>query len=225
MTDTSDSDAPTPNTRMVLVRHGESVASHERFIAGYRTCRGLTELGRRQAAALRDRLARSGEIRADVLVASNFLRAMQTAEILAPAFGDVPVMEDPGVGEHDPGPICDGLTFAEFVERFGDNRDWDDPYHDNFTGGETISAFHHRVATALHDLAAEHRGKTVVVACHGGVVDVAFRSFLRLSIAGGFELHTLNTSITSFERVAATRWKLERYNDSAHLEGLPAQTA
>ena len=39
-------------------------------------------------------------------------------------------------------------------------------------------------------------------------------------MAGGFELHTLNTSITSFERLGQVRWKLERYNDAAHLDGL-----
>jgi probable phosphoglycerate mutase len=209
---------------MVLIRHGESLATQSRTLAGYRSCKGLTELGRTQAARLRDRLARSGEISADVLVASNFARAIETAEIIAPALGGLSPIIDPGVGEHDPGPICDGLTFKQFVERFGDERDWEDPYRDNFTGGETISAFHHRVATALHDIASVHAGKCVVVACHGGVVDVAFRSFLRAPIAGNFELHTLNTSVTSFERLGSTKWKLERYNDSAHLEGLPAES-
>jgi asparagine synthase (glutamine-hydrolysing) len=43
-------------TRFVLVRHGESNATVARTIGGYRTCRGLSPLGRKQAlrdAALR----------------------------------------------------------------------------------------------------------------------------------------------------------------------------
>ena len=212
-------------TRLVLVRHGESVATQQRYIGGYRSCRGLTDLGRRQAEALAQRLERTGELRADMLVSSNFPRAMETAAILAPALGGLEVVLDAGVGEHDPGPTCDGLRFSDFIERFGQDRDWEDPYHENFPGGETIAAFHHRVATALHGLVRSHPGATVVVACHGGVVDVAFRSLLRLPIAGGFELHTLNTSLTVFERRTANRWKLERYNDAAHLAGLPASSA
>ena len=72
----------------------------------------------------------------------------------------------------------------------------------------------------IHALATAHVGKTVVVACHGGVIDVAFRSFLRAPLAGSFELFTINPAITSFERVGPVRWKLERYNDAAHLDGL-----
>ena len=41
---------------------------------------------------------------------------------------------------------------------------------------------------------------------------------------GMFELHTRNTSITELVRVAAGRWRLERYTDAAHLVGLPDTT-
>ena len=47
----------------------------------------LSELGVRQAERLRDRLAATGEIRADVLISSTLLRASQTAELVAPALG------------------------------------------------------------------------------------------------------------------------------------------
>ena len=78
-------------TRLVLVRHGESVATVERRIGGVRTCGGLSPLGRKQAEALAARLARTGEISADVLVASTMRRAVETAEIIAPALGDLPI--------------------------------------------------------------------------------------------------------------------------------------
>lgn len=211
-------------SRLVLVRHGESVATQQHFIGGPRTCRGLTDLGRQQAEALRSRWMSAPELQVDALIASHFPRAIQTAEIIAPALGHLPVEIVPGVGEHDPGPICDGLTYDEFGARYGKELDWEDPFREYFEGGETMSAFHHRVATALHDVVNRHPGRTVVVVCHGGVVDVAFRSFLRMPIAGNFTLHTLNTSITSFERFKPRKWKLERYNDAAHLAGLPASS-
>lgn len=213
-------DTPVSTTRLILVRHGESVATAQRYVGGHRTCKGLTEFGVRQAEALRERWAGLRDFTPDAVVASHFPRAIETAEIVVPSLDGLPVTIDPGVGEHDPGPIVDGMTYDEYNQRWGTGPDWEDPYHTVFEGGETMSAFHHRVATALHGLAAAHEGRTVVVFCHGGVVDVAFRSFLRLSIAGGFELHTLNTSVTSFLRINPTRWRLERYNDAAHLVGL-----
>src|SRR4029079_12461481 len=73
-----------PVTRLVLVRHGESRATVDRIVAGHDTCKGLTDRGRQQAEALRDRLARPGELAATTrLVASLMERARETAEIIA----------------------------------------------------------------------------------------------------------------------------------------------
>ena len=57
-------------TRLVLIRHGESQVTVDRVVGGSKTCSGLSDRGRRQAEALRDRLARTGELQADVLLAS-----------------------------------------------------------------------------------------------------------------------------------------------------------
>lgn len=212
-----------PGTTLVLIRHGESNVTVDRVIGGYRTCSGLSDLGRRQVERLSERLASTGELAADVLIASNFQRAIETAEAIAPALGDLPIGIDPGFGEHDPGPEIDGMTFDGYVERFG-MPDWSDPHVDVFPGGETIAAFHSRVGSALARLFEVHRGRSIVVACHGGVVDAAFRQLLRTASTGGFELHTLNTSITEFVSAASGEWRLRRYNDAAHLHGLPAET-
>ncbi len=213
-----------PATTLTLIRHGESNVTVNRVIGGHRSCSGLSDLGRQQAERLRERLANTGELAADVLIASNFSRAIQTAEVIAPALGDLALDIDPGFGEHDPGPEIDGMTFDGYVERFG-TPNWSDPDVDVFPGGETIAAFHSRVGSALAALIEAHRGTSIVVACHGGVVDATFRHLLRTASTGGFELHTLNTSITEFRSVAASgEWRLRRYNDAAHLHGLPAET-
>src|SRR5947209_4092834 len=97
-------------TRLVLIRHGESVSTVERRIGGVRTCGGLSPLGRKQAEALALRLARTGEIQADLLVASTMRRAIETAEIIAPALGDLSFERIAGLSEHEPGEECDGMT-------------------------------------------------------------------------------------------------------------------
>lgn len=211
-------------TRVVLVRHGESKVTVRRVIGGPRTCSGLSPLGVEQSARLRDRLADTGELAdATVLLASEYPRAVETAEIFAPSLG-LTVQTDARFGEHDPGPVCDGLTFQEFVDRYG-MPDWHgDPHAVTFPEGETLATFHHRVGEALSEAVRRYEGGLVVISCHGGVVDAAFRSLLRLPQTGAFDLHTLNTSLTEFVLTKPGRWRLARYNDAAHLHGLMKET-
>lgn len=211
-------------TRVVLIRHGESEVTVKRIIGGPRTCSGLSPLGVRQAERLRDRLAETGELAgATTLFASEYPRAIETAEIIESSLG-VPIETDVRFGEHDPGPVCDGLTFMEFVDRYG-MPDWQgDPHGETFPEGETLATFHHRVGEGLSEAVRRHQGGVIVIACHGGVVDAAFRYLLRLPQAGGFELHTVNTSLTEFVQTKPGRWRLGRYNDAAHLAGLPKET-
>jgi broad specificity phosphatase PhoE len=208
------------STRLVLVRHGESRATIERFVGGPRSCTGLTDHGRLQAEALRNRLSAGHDVEATALFASNFPRALETANIIAPSIGSLPVSVDSGWGEHDPGPDCDGMTYDEFIERFGVPR-WDgDPHDIVYPGGETISQFHDRVMESLRRTVRQHEGGTIVIACHAGVIDAVMRNTLHMHQTGKFELHTQNTSLTELLHVQGSKWRLVRYNDSSHLNGL-----
>lgn len=220
---------PAP-TVLVLIRHGESNVTVRRVIGGHRSCDGLSDLGRQQAERLRDRLAVTGELNPGqnqdppVLISSNFQRAIETAELIAPSLGDPSIGIDSGFGEHDPGPDIDGMSFVQYVERFG-QPDWSgDPHVDIFPGGETTARFHLRVGETLSRTLAANAGRTVVVSCHGGVIDAAFRHLLRTAPTGAFELQARNTSITEFRLSPSGVWRLARYNDAAHLHDLPAET-
>ena len=208
------------DTRVVLVRHGESFATVERKVSSQSSCKGLTDHGRAQAEALGARLARTGEITADVVVSSAFLRARQTAEIFAPYIGHHDIDVRPGFGEHDPGPVCDGLTFDEFVATYGRPDFNGDPHAVVFPGGETMAQFHDRVIRAFQQLEHDYRGKTVIVACHGGTIDGLLRHCLQTASTGKFEVFTKNTSLTELIRPRENVWRLLRYNDYAHLHDL-----
>lgn len=211
-------------TRLIMVRHGESKVTVDRIVGGPRSCRGLSDLGRLQAERLRDRWSAHREFEPDLVIASAYPRARETADIVASAFGTGTVQIRPEFGEHDPGPHCDGLTYDQFTRQFGD-PDWEnDPYGVTFPGGETIAEFQIRVGTAVRTLIDEVGQGTALVVCHGGVVDTALRQALRTSGTGIFEIHTMNTSITEFELVRPGRWRVVRYNDAAHLAGLPRST-
>jgi len=214
-------------TRLVLVRHGESIVTVNGVIGGPRTCTGLSPLGRQQSERLRDRWDAQNEFTADVVIASQYPRAIETAEIIAPSLGGLSVTRDDGFGEHDPGPECDGLTYKEFMERSDIGIEaWEtgDPFATTFPGGETVAAFHYRVGSAVRRTLDTYEGQTVVIACHGGVVDAVVRLALKTPSMGMFQIHTRNTSITDLELIKPNLWRLNRYNDTAHLAGLPAST-
>jgi probable phosphoglycerate mutase len=216
----SDVQAPVL-TRLVLIRHGESVANASQLIHGPRVCGGLSDAGREQCEQLAERLARTGELAGCVLYASQFRRAQETAKLIAPALGNPELHVDDGFGEIDWGPDCDGLTYTEIIERHG-QPDWNaDPEVALIPGAETLAAMRRRVAAALDQLVAEHAGRIVVVCTHGGVVDIAVRHALGLTERGDFDLYTVNTSLTAVTRMVGdgwSRWRLERYNDAAHLQ-------
>ena len=214
-------------TRLVLVRHGESIVTVNRVIGGPRTCSGLSPLGREQADRLRARWVANPEFEADVLLASQYPRAIETAEIVASSLGGLAVSIDDGFGEHDPGPECDGLSYKEYMERYDIGPEaWDsgDPFATTFPGGETVAAFQYRVGSAVRRTLDIYEGKTIVVACHGGVIDAILRLALKAPGMGAFQIHTLNTSITELQLVKPNVWRLNRYNDTAHLAGMPAST-
>jgi len=204
------------------------MATVEQRIAGYRTCTGLSPLGIKQTEALALRWTEQAEFVCDRLIASDFARATQTAAILAPALHRE-VRIDPNFGEHDPGPGIDGMTFAAYNERFPDfSKAWNagDAYADMFPGGETVADFHLRVGHALYQLTNElvspepDNPATAVVVCHGGVIDAILRLALKAPPMGGFQLFTANTSITEMTLISPNMWRIQRYNDAAHLRGL-----
>lgn len=200
-------------------------------IGGMRTCSGLSDLGRKQAAALHDRFVEGAEPDVDVVYASPMPRARETTDIVLPALGGHEVnthseLEEFRLGE------ADGLTWEVARERFGGFAIWrEDPYRQVVPGADSRAGFRHRVALALTDIAHDHPGSTVFVGCHGGVVSSA------LALAFGVgpnqamaDLPTVVTSITELEYQEwpdrGRRWRLLRYNDSAHLTaaGLPHST-
>lgn len=211
-------------TRLVLIRHGESQVTVDAVVGGPKTCSGLSERGRRQAEALRDRLARTGELRADVLLASTMPRAVQTAEIIAPALGGLEIEQVEDLEERRPGE-CDGMTWDAYREAYRGEGWTFSIYEPLSPGGESFAQFQVRAATALHQVTTSLAGRTIVVACHGGIIEASMVAFLGLpQSAGSGSMHQPNTSITEWSldpdatgARGVPPWKLVRYNDAAHL--------
>ncbi|WP_419924833.1 histidine phosphatase family protein [Candidatus Poriferisocius sp.] len=210
-------------TRMLLIRHGESEVTVKQIIGGDRACTGLSPLGRQQAEALGERWAQGYEPKVDALWSSTLPRAMETADLLTPPLGGLKAHTHPDLVERRPGE-ADGVGYQEF----GTLYEWTGDFHPHLPlapGGESLAAFSYRTGQALYELVEGNPGTTMMVVCHGGVIDIAMRLFMGLGMSTQFVLWTLNTSITEFVTTDEPGvWRLVRYNDAAHLDGLPPRT-
>jgi len=207
-----------PETRLVLIRHGESDAQAQGYVSGHDACRGLSDLGRSQAAALRDRLVATGELgTVDVVYTSILARAIETAEILGPVLGAVPPRRECDWCEIHPGE-AEGLTWPEYREKYPWAGDASNPFLRRAPGSETWAEFYVRAGGRLRRIADDHPGERVVVVCHGGIIGASFVALGNLPIRDGnaFTHETTNASLTEW-RSSDPDWRLMRYNDAAHL--------
>jgi 2,3-bisphosphoglycerate-dependent phosphoglycerate mutase len=207
-------------THLYLIRHGEYAVGLE---DGRYCDQGLTPLGMRQVERLRDRLATTGEIKADALITSPLPRARQTAEVLASTLG-VPVIQDADVEEwrNEDG----SLSQEAFMERVMATPSEQRASARWVPGCENWLEFSVRAANALNHIVREYAGKTTVIVCHGGIIEVSLSLFFGLSGAPlqRLNIETGHTAITHWQQVMPppgflSDWLLERYNDRSHLLG------
>ncbi len=142
--------------RLVLIRHGESEGNRDRVFT--RTPEvPLTEAGRAQV--------RRG------IVSSPFLRARQTATVLAEWLA-LPVRVEEDLREQSYGELA-GQPYAALRDASDYDPErywlWRPP------GGETLVEVAARAGPALDRLAAGARGNDVVVVSHGGVMMALWR--------------------------------------------------
>lgn len=206
-------------SRLILVRHGESEATVNGIIGGPRSCTGLSERGQRQAQALRDRWTQGSEPEVDVLWSSTMPRAAETAAIVNETLG-LEHHQEKDLEEWRPGD-ADGMTWQEATKAYTTDLERDGTFARWAPNSESMRELHFRAGKALDETVRGHEGQTIMCVVHSFVIDVAFRLFLGLPQHGSFYLATQNTSITELTLASdSDLWQLHRYNDAAHLNGL-----
>jgi broad specificity phosphatase PhoE len=152
------------NTRILLVRHGQSEWNASGRWQGWADP-DLTDLGRQQAFE-----AASAVGAVDAIVASDLQRATQTALIISEAIGVGPVLTDADLRERDVGEWT-GHTREEIEARWpGSYEAWRTGGMPNPPGGEDNDLIIERVLRGLRRVAEEFAGGEVLVVSHGGVI-------------------------------------------------------
>ncbi|MGX6604969.1 histidine phosphatase family protein [Micromonosporaceae bacterium Da 78-11] len=156
-------------TRLVLVRHGETVWHRENRYAGTSDV-ALTDRGWDQARQLAGWAATAG---LDGIWASTLSRARSTAGLCADASG-VALHIDGRLRELDFGD-GEGLTSAEMGERFPEalHAFRADPVARHLPGGEHPADAAERFIGCLRDIAAAHPDGRVLVVAHTTAIRLA----------------------------------------------------
>jgi probable phosphoglycerate mutase len=201
-------------TRIVLVRHGETVWNAEMRMQGQLDT-ALSERGRWQAARAAEALAGEG---IETIVASDLARAYDTAAAIAAVLG-LPITTDSGLRERSFG-LFEGHTYAEIDARWPDAAARWRRHEPAFgpDGGETLIDFSARAVAAVTRIAAAARGRTTLVVSHGGVLDCLYRAASGLDLGASRSWDLGNAAINRL-LYTGERFTLVGWSDTAHLDG------
>ena len=199
-------------TELILIRHGETAWNRERRMQG-QTDTPLSDVGRAQAAAVGERLARHPFA---ALYSSDLSRAWDTAAAISRASGRE-IRREPALRERTFG-IFEGLTYDEMAQRYPEaharfaTRDPDYAV----PGGESPRQFFERSLACLNAIAHAHAGACTVVVTHGLVLDTLYRAARNMPLEERRDAPLLNASLNTFRHEAGA-WVEVAWGDVAHL--------
>ncbi len=212
-------------TRTYLIRHGETDWNRAGLCMGQMDI-PLNELGHRQAELTAERLASLG---IDAVYSSDLVRALETARPIAARHGLTPValkeLRELHYGRWQ------GHSHEE-IERLFPQAFRIGPPEESIEfqpeGGESRYQLYQRSVRAFEEIWAKHRGQTVVLVTHGGVIRCLVNYVLQrdseqnkgIFYSRGFLCD--NCGITLIESRDDGHPRVKYLNDRCHLESLDA---
>jgi probable phosphoglycerate mutase len=209
-------EAPPGATEILLVRHGQSAPYREGEPFPLVDGQGdppLSELGRRQALQVADRLA---GVAIDAIYVTTLQRTHQTAAPLAERLGLTPRFEadlrEVHLGEWEGGVFrVMAANGHPALAEMNATHDWG-----VIPGGEGSDQLRARVRRGIERQLAAHPGERIVVVSHGGAIGAALAE---ASGARTFAFAAADNASISHMVVLGDRWTVRRFNDTGHLDG------
>ncbi len=184
-------------TKIILIRHGETVANRENIFRG-REDFPLNEVGRKQAQFLAEHLAARRQVerlgRITAIYSSPLSRALDTALAVAKKFGlDVAVDEsfiNISLGEWE------GVPHAEIARKFPEEYHlWrTEPEKLTIPGGESLVDVQKRALKATDEIVQKHIGETIAIVSHRAVIKPLIAGLLQLPPPYFWKIHIDNAA-------------------------------
>jgi broad specificity phosphatase PhoE len=208
---------------VILARHAATAANvqHPYLLQGLLPDSELVALGYDQAQAVAAALRGYAVAK---IYSSPLKRAVQTAEMIATACGAVLALE-PALVEADLG-AWTGLSWPEVERRWpSEYRAFhDDAERHGYLGGENLAQVRDRALPVLQRLADRHRGETVAVVSHGGVLRALLAHWIGLPLRYARRIPQDNGGFSIVE-IGPSQVEVRTVNVARHLAGLRAEAA
>ena len=201
-------------TKLILIRHGESVFNLERRYTG-QTDVPLTEKGIKQAEITAEYILKNYRI--DAIYSSDLIRAIDTARPIADKLG-LKIQTDPRLREIYAG-VWQGLLFSEVKEKYKEEYEkyQSDRANCRTLGGEGMSDVLKRVYESLLDIARANPEKDLLISLHNGPL-MALQ--VKLLNVGFNDIKSLaNNSITELD-FDGESFKVIKFGYNEHLGDL-----
>ncbi len=156
-------------TRIIMIRHGQSLANAQSRFAGHSDF-DLSELGKQQAELAAKYLYEREPL--DAIYASDLLRAHNTAVPFSKLYG-LPITDREGLRELFAGD-WEGRTIDEIKELYTEDfRVWREDFSNaRCSGGESVAEMYERMTAEVLRIARENEGKRILLATHATPIRV-----------------------------------------------------
>lgn len=205
-------------TTLLLIRHGQSLANHERRFAGH-TDAPLTETGLKQAELTAMYIKENYNI--SKVYASDLSRAFETGKCISATCG-VELIPDKNLREIYAGK-WEGMKFDDIISTYSNDYDvWlNDIGNAKCTEGESPKELAERFLTALTMIAKENDGKTVAIATHATTIRVTQSIVQTGSLAEMKNIPWVTNASVSELEYSNGKWEFKKVSISDHLSSLP----
>lgn len=188
--------------RLIIIRHGETEANIAGILQG-QTDGELTENGIEQAKKLGLRFK---ETKIEQVYSSDLQRAIDTANEILKYHPNLTLIQDKRIRERD---------FDRFEGKpFQEDWDWDNLPEGVENNGEMMD----RAKNFIDDIYSKHKGKTVLVVCHGGMKAALF-NVINNKTPEEYEDYVIkNTAVSIFNIEEDGNHKIHLLNCVDHLD-------
>ncbi len=203
-------------THFILTRHGHVDGIHPPRFRGRREI-PLSPLGRKQADAVASRISTRWKVKA--IYTSPMRRCIDTGAAIADACGvTASIMET--LLDLDYG-SWEWKSYEETRNEFPDvfAKWFAAPQQVRFPHGESLQDLIARTADAVRTVHARHPTDTVVLVGHASVNRAILLQMLDQPLSAYWRLEQSPCAINEFV-VAEDRIRIDRFNDTSHLDGL-----
>ncbi|MEM6344246.1 MAG: histidine phosphatase family protein [Bacteroidota bacterium] len=206
-----------------FIRHAESEANRDHsIICGRSDHMPLSAQGRIQKELLGERLKQEN-LQFDHFYSSLSVRALDTGKAVVKALGvdEEMIQITDQLVEQSKGD-WEGKVRAEMYDMSVQRQLEKDSYTFYPPGGESQQAAEQRMINWLEATRQKHEGQSANIAAfsHGFAIKSMLAKLLKADTESVFSMMIHNTSLTVLQW-NGQRWRLERINDFAHLQGTP----